>query len=66
MPMVKIFEILQRTEDSGIVMNSSIQNPLYVIDLLINAQRSYLEQVARSMEMKQSIITGEEGKAIVT
>lgn len=68
MPMVRIFEVFQRTEDSEIIMNSSIQNPLFVLDLLITAQKMYVSKAAQTMEFKKesSLITGEQGKAIIT
>ncbi len=68
MPMVRIFEIIQRTEDSSIVINTTFQNPLIVLDLLINAQKLYLAKAGESMELKKesAIITEPKGSAIIT
>lgn len=68
MPTVTILTINQRTEDGAISINTSLPNPLIVLDLLVTVQKQYIAQAAQVMELKPEakLITGEQGKNIIT
>ena len=68
MATVPILVISQRTEDSKISIDTQIPNPLMVVDLLLTAAKSYVAQAGATMELKpqSAIITGEQGKSLIT
>ena len=68
MPIVPLLIIKQRTEDGVISIDTQVPNPLLVVDLLLTAAKSYVAQADKVMEPKKetSIITGEQGKTILT
>jgi hypothetical protein len=68
MATVRIFEILQRQEDGLISINHPFPNPLIALDLITSVQKTLIEQCAKTMEPKKEsqIITGEQGKALIT
>ena len=68
MPMVTLLQVVQRTEDNKILINHSLPTPLIALDLMLEVQKTLINQASHVMEMKQEakLITGENGKAILT
>jgi hypothetical protein len=68
MPMVKLLEVVQRTEDGKILINHVLPNPLMALDLITEIQKTLIHQAVQVMELKAEakLITGENGKALVT
>lgn len=68
MPTVPILVIAQRTEDGMIAVNTQIPDPLAVLELLCLAQKTIIQDARNKLEVKaeSKLITGENGKAILT
>lgn len=68
MATVPILIINQRTEDGMISINTNLPNPLLILDLLTTVQKTVINQCAEVLEPKKQsqIITGEQGKVLIT
>ena len=68
MPTIPIFQVMQRSEDGAIFVNHSFPSPLIALDLLATVQRNLVMDAMQKMELKKesAIITGEQGKALIT
>ena len=63
-----ILTVTQRDEDGKIALNTSIPNPLIILDLLTVVQKTMIAEALSKMEVKKesAIITGQSQKDLIT